>query len=301
VLKFFRMNLTGVSDADLVIFGCGYLGSYLAETALGQGVRVHALTRNPQTGGRLRELGANVFEGWLEEDAWHSSIPVSPAFAVNCVGALDRTESGYRRSYIGGLKSIARWARGGIPGVFVYTSSTGVYGSASGDVDEDTVPGPLSKKNRLLTEAERLVVDGCLARRWFILRLSGLYGPARHQLLDRVRAGDPELDREVDRRMNIVHRTDACRAILDCLVAPPEIASQVFNVTSDVAASRREMIQWLTRHSRHEKVGSVAPGFVRDRAVPDRLVSNKRIREVLGWRPLYPDFRAGYKAILAAE
>ena len=133
------------------------------------------------------------------------------------------------------------------------------------------------------------------ARRWFILRLSGIYGPARHQLLDRVRAGDPELDQEVDRRMNIIHRDDACRAILDCLAAPPEIASQVFNVTSDYAAGRREMIQWLTRHVQG-KIDRKAPlEFVRDRSVPDRVVSNRRIREVLGWRPLYPDFRSGYK------
>lgn len=261
-------------------------------------MHVHTVTRNPETARRLRLSGIAVFEGFLEDDGWHSAVPPAPACAVNCVGSFDPTAEGYRRSYVEGMDSIARWSRKGAPGVFVYTSSTGVYGSAAGDVDEDTEPGPLSEKNRILFEAERMIVDEDLAERWFILRLSGLYGPGRHRLLDRVRSGDPGLTREIDRRMNIIHRDDACRAILDCLDAAPEIASQVFNVTSDVAANRREMIQWLSGHVHPEIDGKAAPGFVRDRTVPDRVVSNRKIREILGWRPRYPDYQAGYEAIL---
>jgi len=292
------VNRAGLSDRDLVIFGCGYLGCTLAETAAKLGLHVHAVTRNPETARRLRRSGIAVFEGFLEDDGWHSAVPSAPACAVNCVGSFDRTVEGYHRSYVGGMESIARWSLNGAPGVLVYTSSTGVYGSASGDVDEETEPGPLSEKSRILFEAERMVVDGGLAGRWFILRLSGLYGPGRHQLLDRVRSGDSGLSREVDRRMNILHRNDACRAILDCLDAAPEIASQIFNVTSDVAANRREMIRWLSGHVHPDINENAAPVIVCDRTVPDRVVSNRRIREVLGWRPRYPDYQAGYKAIL---
>jgi nucleoside-diphosphate-sugar epimerase len=202
------------------------------------------------------------------------------------------------------MRSIAKWAAHGSPGLFVYTSSTSVYGSASGEVDEDTAPGNLSSKNRILIEAENRASDGSISCRWFILRLAGLYGPGRHRLLDRVRAGDPSLATETDRHLNTIHRDDACRAILSCLEAGPEISSQILNLTDDGAARRGEVIQWLTERTRGEDlpiIPSELGGYGLDRRVPDRIVSNKRIQEVLGWRPQYPDFRAGYEAILKEE
>jgi hypothetical protein len=32
---------------------------------------------------------------------------------------------------------------------------------------------------------------------------------------------------------------------------------------------------------------------------PDRVISSAKLQSRLGWRPRYPDFRAGYDAILA--
>lgn len=266
-------------------------------------MRVHAVTRDPVAAGLLREQGVLVHQGMLEEDAWHGSVPGSPAYAVNCVGSPDRTEAGYRRSYLGGMDSIARWARKGPPGLFVYTSSTGVYGSATGEVDEDTPSGEWSPKNRILAEAEMKVTAGLISSRWFVLRLAGLYGPGRHRLLDRVRAGDPSLEHEPDRRLNTIHRDDASSAIFACFRAHPRIAPQVLNLTGDEASLRREVIRWLREKTRHglPSTGRLPPGgYGLDRRVPDRLVSNRRIREVLGWHPRYPDFRSGYEAILKA-
>lgn len=295
------MKAQGLTGQDLVVFGCGYLGSRLAEIALASDLRVHAVTRNTAAARLLREQGVHVHEGRLESADWHGSVPQSPAFAVNCVGSLDRTEEGYRRSYLGGMDSIARWAQHGAPGAFVYTSSTGVYGSATGEVDEETLPGELSAKNRILFEAEQMVAQGRISKRWFVLRLAGLYGPGRHRLLDRVRAGDPDLDRETERRLNTIHREDACSAILACLRAGPEIPFRIFNLSGDEAPSRREVIRWLRERLRREPPDSgrgVPGGYSLDRRIPDRAIRNRRIKEVLGWQPRYPDFRSGYATIL---
>jgi hypothetical protein len=32
--------------------------------------------------------------------------------------------------------------------------------------------------------------------------------------------------------------------------------------------------------------------------MPDRVILNEKIRRMLGWRPQYPDYRAGYDSIL---
>jgi len=39
---------------------------------------------------------------------------------------------------------------------------------------------------------------------------------------------------------------------------------------------------------------------VRRRIVPARVIVNHKLKETVGWRPEYPDYRAGYEAILAA-
>ena len=39
--------------SGIVIFGCGYLGSELARQAIDKGLRVTALTRNPETAAAL--------------------------------------------------------------------------------------------------------------------------------------------------------------------------------------------------------------------------------------------------------
>jgi hypothetical protein len=59
-------------------------------------------------------------------------------------------------------------------------------------------------------------------------------------------------------------------------------------------------VGWLA-----ERLGVAVPAFTGEpiggrRAVtPDRRISNARIKTVLGWRPLFPDFRAGYGNVLS--
>ena len=139
-------------------------------------------------------------------------------------------------------------------------------------------------------------------KRWFILRLSGIYGPGRHQLLDRILAGDSAAGDEPDRPMNILHRDDAVDAVLACLAAPAGVPSQVFNVSGDRPAGRLEMMAWL--EFRFRELGLMSdpsvqppPRESRRREVPARIVRSRRIREVTGWQPRYPDFRSGYEAI----
>ena len=267
------------------------------------GLEVHAVTRNPATAADLRTIGVSAVEGRLEEGGWHREVPRAPEYMVNCVSSADRTDEGYRRSYVDGMRSILSWAQGGAPAVGVYTSSTGVYGSVTGEVDEQTRPEPETNRSRILREAEILLEGTSAVKRWFILRLSGIYGPGRHQLLDRILAGDSTAGDEPDRPMNILHRDDAVDAVLACLAAPAGVPSQVFNVSGDRPAGRREMMAWLEKETRSFRAGQGAggrsPAIARTRRrVPERTVSNRRLCETLGWRPRYPDFQSGYTAIL---
>ena len=292
----------------LVIFGCGYVGSALASVAVRAGAHVTALTRNPEKATALTSTGVSeVVVAELSSTEWHGRIAAGADFVVNCVSSGGGGPEGYRRSYVGGMRSVLAWAATGAKpaDTFVYTSSTSVYPQGDGAVvTEATLPLATVAGGGALVEAENLLraAPASARRRWFILRLAGIYGPQRHALLDQLRAGIGTLAGAGTNRLNLVHRDDIVAAILACLAAPGVVADEVFNVSDGAPVPKAEMVAWLAG-----RLGRPAPGFDGiqpasprrgGEPVPDRIVSNARLGEHLGWRPRYPDYRAGYEQIL---
>jgi len=88
------------------------------------------------------------------------------------------------------MQSILGWAGRSAEGTFVYTSSTSVYPQTGGMVVDETAPTEGAGANgRILLEASLAPKSGPGVRRWFILRLAGIYGPGRHHLLDQILGG----------------------------------------------------------------------------------------------------------------
>ena len=170
----------------LVIFGCGYVGSAVADWALTAGFQVAAITRNRDTAATLREKGVNAVVADLASESWHREVEGAPSFALNCVSSGGGGLEAYRHSYLGGMTSILTWARSfGQIGTVVYTSSTSVYPQGDGArVDESLPATPSTDRARVLVETEQLLqTEQRAVGRWFILRLAGIYGPGRHHLL----------------------------------------------------------------------------------------------------------------------
>lgn len=296
--------MASLSGQRLVIFGCGYVGSALADAALAQGARVTALARNAEKAAALRARGVEVVVADLASADWHGAIAGGADFVANTVSAAASTPDGYRASYVEGTRSILAWARRAPIGTLVYTSSTGVYPQGGGArVDESASTDGASPTGRVLVEAENLLRDagGVALGRWFVLRCAGIYGPGRHYLLNALRAGQTRFAGEPAFRMNLVHRDDIVAAMLACFGAPPAIANEVFNLSDGAPATRGELVGWLA-----QQLGLPAPVF--DSAVPsarkggeptpDRVIVAEKIRRVLGWRPVFADFRAGYAPLL---
>ena len=288
------------SGRRLVVFGAGFVGGELARQALARGMRVTALTRNAEKAAALARLGAEAIEADLAGDGWHARVAGAADFVVNCVGAGGGGLAGYRRSYVGGMRSVSAWAARAAAGTLVYTSSTSVYPQDGGvRVDETAPTEAADEAGKILLEAEALA-RGCACGRWFILRLAGLYGPGRHRLLDELRAGAAALPGRGAHHLNLVHRDDAVAAIWSALDAPADCTGGIFNVADDCAATRSEVAAWLAA-----RLGVAAPAFTdaaaggRRAVSPDRIIDNARIKSALGWRPRFPDFRAGYENLLS--
>ena len=282
----------------LAIFGCGYLGSELARQGLARGWKVSALTRNAGTAATLRDSGVpQVIEAELSSDDWHAALSPEVDYLVNCVGAASDDVAGYVRSYVEGQDSLMRWAERGSVGSFVFTSSTSVYpqrGARLVDETSDSV-GVSDRAGLLLAAENRGYAGGNGIDRCFVLRLAGLYGPGRHLLADKVRTGEG-FSGNGDRILNLIHRDDAASAVFSALEADAVNVGRIYNVSDGAPAPRREIVEWLAG-----KLGVDSPGFAEDDGedVPNRKVSNDRIRNELGWEPAYASYRAGFEAIFA--
>ncbi len=273
------------------------MGKVLAGLCLEKGWLVSALTRNPKTAQTLRDQGVSqVVEAGLEKTEWHDQLDSAQDFVVNCVGAASRTLDGYRQSYVEGQESIGRWLSGGKVGSLLFTSSISVYPQSEGrSVDEKSSTEGVSERGRLLLEAE----EKCLAPsvgvdRSYVLRLAGLYGPGRHLMVEKLKAGQP-FEGNANRTLNLIHVADAADAILHCLEAGPSTRGGIFNVSDGSHFSRKEIVSWLAG-----KLGvEVTPFLENDQGgTPDRKVSIAKIKSELAWTPRYNSFVKGYDSIL---
>jgi nucleoside-diphosphate-sugar epimerase len=298
------MKFEHLTGKHLVVFGCGYVGTAVALEALQRGLRVTALTRNEAKAVVLRDAGIVTIVADLGSAVWHDKIPGPAQFVLNCVSSGGAGIEGYRQSYVRGMASIVSWARRHAPAdTFVYTSSTSVY--PTGDaarVDESTSTDGAGDRGQLLLDAEALIreankIDPPCWRRWFILRLAGIYGPTRHHLLSQVRTG--EVSGAGAHRLNLIHRDDVVAAIWACFEAPAQVQNEIFNVADDAPSSKQEVVAWLA-----SQIAVPMPQFTgqpagqRRTVTPDRVIVNTKLKERLRWQPRYPTYQDGYREIL---
>ena len=285
-----------------MIFGAGYVGGALARQAVAVGLRVTALTRNPDRAAELTAAGIDAVTADLASTDWHDRIPADAELVLNCVASGGGGLPGYRHGYVDGFRSILAWAaRAATPGHLIYTGSTSVYPQGDGARIDETVPSIPPSDNE---PAGLLATAETLAQRWpgrrTVLRLAGIYGPDRHHLLDQLRTTPPPttLPGAGEHHLNLIHRDDICGGCWAAWSAG-DAATGIFNLADDGAATRAELVAWLC-----VRLGVPVPAFTgeaapgRRRVTPDRVIDNAKARRELGWHPCYPTFREGYAALL---
>lgn len=146
------------------LLGSGWLGSALATHFLSAGHSISASTRTVSKLAKLESLGCTAFLIDLGTEQ-----PFPPSFFVADILIISITS----KSLIEHEKVVQMISHSAIRQV-IYTSSTSVYQSSDGDVDEQS---PLVEDHPLV-QIERLYQG--LDQPSCILRLAGLVGPDRH-------------------------------------------------------------------------------------------------------------------------
>ena len=280
----------------LVVAGLGYTGSAVARDAVAAGMRVAATARDPSgvVAPRGVEVVAFADAGPAIRSATHLLATAAPDDAAG-----DPVLAAHRAA-IGAAPDL-RWIG--------YLSTTGVYGDRGGAwVDEATPPAPGSARGHRRVAAEQALASFADRRAVDLFRLAGIYGPGR-SAIDDVRAGRARRIIKPGHAFGRIHRDDIAHAVMAALgqTLPPGV--RVLNLADDLPAASADVIEEAAR----VLGASIPPAIPFEQALPamspigasfwaeNRRIANAATKVALGIAWLYPTYREGLRAILAAE
>jgi nucleoside-diphosphate-sugar epimerase len=266
----------------VLVAGCGWLGEAIATALAARGDRVTAVRRTPP---RDSALPVTWLAADLAAPGAAARLPRDVDAVVASQSAGGDGEEPYRDAYVRANEALLSLA----PRRLVYTGSTGVFGQRDGsDVDERTPVAPASAGARVLVEAEDLVTRAG----GVVVRLSGLYGPGRYGVVDRVRGGAMALGPGDDAWTNWCHREDAAAAVLAALDRGRPGA--VYHGTDAEPLRRREVVEWIAA-----RLGIPPPRSSRPPPFPaNRRILGERTRTELSLAPRFPSLREGLAGVL---
>ncbi len=258
----------------MLIFGMGYTASRLAGRLRAEGWQVTGTRR--MSGGDTIAFDDRAAVLTMLEQATHILSSVPPA-----------SEGGDPVLQVYGadiMRSKAGWIG--------YLSSTGVYGDTGGAwVDESAAIGA----GRRTARAE---ADLAWQQIGSVFRLPGIYGPGR-SALDRVREGKAhriDLPQQVFSRIYV---DDIVAGVIASFSAPRGI----YNLADDLPCSQNLVIEHACAllgldppplQSLDEAgLSPMARAFYAE----NRRVSNLKAKRLLGWQPVYRDYKQGLDAI----
>ncbi|HSJ07325.1 MAG TPA: NAD-dependent epimerase/dehydratase family protein [Longimicrobiales bacterium] len=214
-----RILLTGAT---------GFVGSHVVEACSNAGLRVRALVRSPERAIRLRNLGADLVVGSLED---------APAVAAACrdvdvvvhMAALThaRTDAEYEAVNVAGTARLLDATLSAEPRAerFVYLSSLAAVGPCveGRAVQREDEPRPLTAYGRSKLAGEHVVLEAADRIETVILRAPAVYGPGDTDLYHFFRLaswGVIPVPTGPLRRLQLVHVRDLAAALVRAVTAP---------------------------------------------------------------------------------
>lgn len=188
-----------------------------------------------------------------------------------------------------------------------YLSTTGVYGNRDGDwVDERSALHPSGPRGAARVAAEDAwQALGRVGHKVHLFRLAGIYGPGR-SALDTVRDGKAKRVVKPGQVFSRIHVEDIAN-VLEASIAKPDPGA-VYNVCDDDPAPPQDVIAYACAllgvaappEIPYAQAASSMSEMARSFYADSKRVSNLKIKEALGVKLAYPDYRAGLRALLAS-
>lgn len=278
----------------ILIAGCGFVGTALADRLTSEGHDVWGLRRKA---GDFPK-GIHSLTADLSKRKSLGDLPSRLDFVFYAASADSSDSEAYRAAYVTGIENLvaALSAQNQSLKRFFFTSSTSVYGQKSGEwVDEESPTDPEHHTGQIMLEAERAVLTSPYPAT--VVRLGGIYGPGRRRLIERVRTGEATCSEGPPRYVNRIHRDD-CAGALHHLMGL-ESPDPIYLAVDDAPAEECEVIRWLAEQLRVPPPRVVSrQNLSRRRGSSNKRCKNARLKAT-GYQLMYPSFREGYAEILA--
>lgn len=281
----------------LFCFGLGYSASALADTLLQQNWQVSGSCRTADKAAKLADRGMTPY-------LFDRGLPI-PDLA-QCLKTVTHLLSSVPPDAIGDpvidthgdvLRQQRHFTWVG------YLSTTGVYGDRQGDwVDEGSALQPSGERGARRVAAEQQWLQ--LSPPAHLFRLAGIYGPGS-SALDTLRAGRARNVVKPGQVFSRVHLDDIVQ-VLQASIAQPA-PGRAYNVCDDDAAPPSDVVLYAC-----DLLGVAPPppiAFADAQLSPmarsfyddNKRVHNDRIKQELGVKLRYPNYRLGLAAILEQE
>jgi nucleoside-diphosphate-sugar epimerase len=283
----------------VLIVGCGYVGLPLGIELVRRGHTVAGLRRSVAAETELKRVGIQPLHADITRPETLAGLPHDFDWVVNCTASGGGDAENYRNIYLEGNRNLVAWLAPAPPKKFIYTSSTSVYAQNDGAVvTETSITEPEAPTAKILVETEKLLLAAAKGFPAVILRVAGIYGPARGHAFKQFLRGEARIESDGARWLNMIHRDDVIGVIIAALERGQP--GEIYNAVDSEPVSQLKFFEWLAGELQKPPPPRIAADTEtwRKRGVTNKRVSNAKLRAELRYPFKYPDFRAGYAAEL---
>ncbi len=274
---------------QILIAGCGDIGSQLGLNLATEGHQVFGLRRNiNQLPPAIQGIAADLSQTDTLKD-----LPQQLDSVFYVVAAGSREESVYRQAYSGGLHNLLQaFQQQGIrPRQLFFVSSTAVYHQQNDEwVDENSATEPDNFSGSIMLEAEQIALQSGIPAT--VVRFSGIYGPGRNYMLSQINRGTG-YPTEPPRYSNRIHRDD-CVAVLMHLyqLSKEQPLAPVYLASDDQPTPLHEVGDWLAA-----QLGVEITERSARRTIGSKRCDNTLLKQS-GYQFRYPDYQTGYAGLI---
>lgn len=284
---------------NLLIAGCGDVGSKIAKIAVQRGMSVTAFARSGERATALQDV--KLLTGSLDDPDTLPMLPTKNSCVTYLIPPPGGGISDTRVSaFLQNIKA------GDEPSGIVYISTTSVYGDCGDDLVDETRPlNPANHTAKRRCDAEEQFRIWCSAHNTtlIILRVSGIYGPGRIPL-QRIHNREPLLDASLSGYTNRIHSEDLAEICLAALERGED--GDIFNVSDNEISKMNDYFNLITDLMGLERLPQVGLEEARKVMSPlmfgymteSRRIDSRKVLSKLGIKLKYPTLQAGLKASL---
>ena len=270
---------------NILIIGCGDLGSRLGQQLSQQGHAVWGIRRNTARLPKgIQGISADIRQPFAKLDRAIDDV-------IFCPTPDRRDPEAYTAVFEQGLRHSLTALADQTLRRFIMVSSTSVYGQTDDEwVDEQSITQPRGFNGRALLNSEQYLQDHMANH--CIVRFSGIHGPGRGRMIRQVQQGSHYA--AANPFSNRIH-IDDCVGSLRHLLEQPTLESCY--IGSDHQPCRQQvLLTWLA-----EQLDAPTPQLDPDKpGLASKRCRNQRL-QATGYQFTYPDFRQGYLALLAGD